>query len=104
MPYGSKLPIKEQHILQKEIVLPIEETKDKNSLLSNEEKKLYRSAVCQLNWVAGISRPGIRFPVCEGSTKFKNATIKYVLYVNKTIKNEKTTNYIIKFAHSVWTI
>ena len=45
--------------------------KEKNSLLSNEKKTSCRSAVGQLNWVAGISRPDISFPVCEPSTKFK---------------------------------
>ena len=40
-----------------ESVPPTDQTKDKNSFLSNEEKKLYRSAVSQLSWFAGISRP-----------------------------------------------
>ena len=33
----------------------------------------------------------------KASTKFKNATIKDVLYVNKIIKNVKSTDYNIKF-------
>ena len=37
-----------------EIVLQIDGTKDKTSSLSYEVKKLHRSAVSQLNWVAGI--------------------------------------------------
>ena len=41
----------------KETVPPTDRTKGKKSSLSNEEKKLHRSAVSQLNWVAGISRP-----------------------------------------------
>ena len=36
------------------IVLPIDQTKDNTNSLSNEEKKLYRSAASQLNWVPGI--------------------------------------------------
>ena len=39
--------------------------KKKNSLLSNEEKTSCRSAVGQLNWFVGISRPDISFSVCE---------------------------------------
>ena len=62
-----------------EIILPIERTKDKTSPLSDEENKSYRSAVSQLIWVAGISRPDISFSVCEARIKFKNATIKDVL-------------------------
>ena len=57
--------------------------------MSNEEKTSYRSAVGQLNWVAEISRPDISFSVCEASTKFKQATVADVLYVNKIIKNVK---------------
>ena len=39
--------------------------KEKNSLLSNEEKTSCRSAVGQLNWLAGKSRSDIRFSVIE---------------------------------------
>ena len=75
-----------------EIVLQIDRTKDKTSSLSYG-----RSAVSQLNWVAGISRPYISFSVCEASTKFKNAATKDVPYINKIIDNVKSTNYGIKF-------
>ena len=72
-----------------EIKLSNERLKEKNSLLSREEKTAYRSAVGQLNWVAGISRPDISFSVCEASTKFKQAIVGNVPYmstVNKIIK------------------
>ena len=71
--------------------------KEKNSLLSNEEKTSYRSAVGHLNWVAEISRPDISFSVCEASTKFKQATVADVLYVNKIIKNLKNSKNAINF-------
>ena len=80
-----------------EIVLPIDRTKGKTSPLTNEDKKLHRSAVSQLNWVTDILRPYISFSVCEARTKFKNATKKDVPYVNKTMNNVKCTNYGIKF-------
>ena len=44
-----------------EIKLSNERLKEKNSLLFNEEKTSYRSAVGQLNWVDGISRPDMSF-------------------------------------------
>ena len=87
-----------------ETVPPIDQKKDKNSSLSNAKKKLHRSAVSQLNWVAGISRTYISFSLCEASTKFKKVTIKDVPYVNKIINNVETTNYGINFHISVWTI
>ena len=80
-----------------EIKLSNERLKEKNSLLSNEEKTSYRSAVGQLNWVAEISRPDISFSVCEASTKFKQATVADVLYVNKIIKNLKNSKNAINF-------
>ena len=79
-------------------VLPILRIKDKTSPLSNEEKKLHRNAAGELNWVAGISRPDVSFSVCEASTKFKNATTKDILYINKIIKNVKSKNYGIKLS------
>ena len=35
----------------------------------------------------------------EASTKFKNATIKDVPYINKIINNVESKNYGIKFPH-----
>ena len=46
-----------------EIKLSTERLKEKNSLLSNEER--------QLDWVPGISRPDISFSVFEAGTEFK---------------------------------
>ena len=65
--------------------------------MSNEEKTSYRSAVGQLNWVARPSRPDIGFSVNEASTKFKQATVADILYVNKIIKNVKNSKNAISF-------
>ena len=59
------------------------------SFLTPSEKTLYRSIVGQLNWVAGISRPGISFAVCESSTKFTHATVADIIYVNMIIRKLK---------------
>ena len=70
---------------------------ENNSLLPNKEKTSHRSAVGQLNRVAGILRPDISFSVCEASTKFKQATVADVLYVSKIIKNVKNSKNEIRF-------
>ena len=70
---------------------------DRNSPLTEAERTQYRSVVGQLNWVAGISRSDISFSVCEDSTKFKNVTVADIYYVNKIIRNVKSTKNCIKF-------
>ena len=57
---------------------------DRNSLLTEAERKKYRSATGQLNWTAGISRPDISVSICEASTKLKNTIIADVYYVTKS--------------------
>ena len=58
---------------------------------------LYRAIVGQLNWVAGISRPDISFAVCEPSTKFTDATVADIIYVNKIIRKVKSSYCFIQF-------
>ena len=72
---------------------------DCNSPLTEAEITQYKSAVGQLHWVAEISRPDISFSVCKASTKFKNATVADLYYVNKIIRNVKSTKNCIKFPH-----
>ena len=67
------------------------------SFLTPSEKTLYRSIVGQLNWVAGISRPGISFAVCESSTKFIHATVADKIYVNMIIRKFKSSHCFIQF-------
>ena len=72
--------------------------KEKKDTSSNEEKMSYRSAAGQINWVAVISRPDIKFPACEVSTKFKQATTADTIYVNKIINNIKNSKNHLKFS------
>ena len=80
-----------------EIPLPKERMSDCNSPLTEAERTQYRSVIGQLNWVAGISRTDISFSVCEASTKFQNATVAKVYYVNKIIRNVKSTKNCTRF-------
>ena len=59
---------------------------DHNNPLTKAERTQHRSATGQVNWVAGISRPGISSSVCRASTKFK------------IIRNVKSTKSCIKFS------
>ena len=42
---------------------------DKDASVTDHERAKLRSALGQVNWIAGISRPEISFDVCEASTK-----------------------------------
>ena len=70
---------------------------DCNSLLTEAERTKYRTAIGQLNWVAGISRPDISFSVYKAHTKFSMLTVADVYYVNKIIRNVKSTKNCNKF-------
>ena len=59
---------------------------DHTNPLTEAERTQHRSAIGQVNWVAGISRPGISSSVCKASTKFK------------IIRNVKNTENCIKFS------
>ena len=70
-----------------EIKLSTERLKEKNSLLSNEER--------QLDWVPGISRPDISFSVFEAGS-MSSCTLSQ--QNNKNIKNFKNE---IKFLNQI---
>ena len=53
----------------KEIILDKERIKQVKDQLTKIERKDYRRAVGQPNWVSGISRPDLYFYVCDVSTK-----------------------------------
>ena len=88
--------IKQLYCIYIRISLTKESMSDRNSPLTKTERTQYKSAVGQLNWVAGISRPDISFSVCKASTKLKNATVADVYYVNKIIRNVRSTKNCIK--------
>ena len=74
-------------------IQPIEVTKerslDKAASVTDDERTKLRSALGQLYWLAGISRPEI-------STNIKNATVSDLLGINKLIKHVKEEKMHIK--------
>ena len=77
--------------------IPIEKLSEKHSPISEQERKLYRGAIGQLNWVAGISHPEISFDVCVASTKVKSATKNDLITINKTIQQIKSAPSSIRY-------
>ena len=79
------------------ITIPNERLTNKETKVDQEERKLLREVIGQLNWLAGITRPDISYDVCKTSTKVKDATISDVLNVNKIVKKVKNELWEIHF-------
>ena len=67
---------------------------ERHNPITEQERTLYRTAIGQLNWVTGISRPEISFDVCLASTKVKSATESDMIAINKTIQVKNKPSFI----------
>ena len=66
-------------------------------LLSEPEKECFRSAVGQLTWLAGISRPEISYHVCVAASVASSATVRDAIQLNKVIKKVQNSTSFITF-------
>ena len=57
------------------IIIPKEIFTNKETKVDQEEKKLLRGVIGELNWLAGITCLDIRYDVSDASMKVKDATI-----------------------------
>ena len=69
----------------------------KSSLLSDGEKKDYRSLVGQLNWLMTQTRPDISFETCDLSVSYNRATVEHLLRLNKLVCRVQATHLKILF-------
>ena len=65
--------------------------------VSEKQRTSLRSAIGQLNWLAGVTRPDLAFDVCQLSTRVVNATGRELILVNKVIKRAKNECVRIRF-------
>lgn len=72
------------------VVISQRRIKAKTSALMEGERRDYRSAVGQLNWISTQTRPDISFDVCELSQLFNRASVGDMVRVNKVIQRVKT--------------
>ena len=79
------------------IDIPINRKIHKHDQVTDNERTQLRSAIGQLNWVSGMTRPDINFSVCALSTKVKSATIAQLIEANKIIKNVQRESVSILF-------
>ena len=70
---------------------------DKNRILDANELSAFETVIGQLTWLANQTRPDISFETCQLSAAKKNATVKDLLYANKTIKKIKNSEVHLKF-------
>ena len=81
----------------KEINLSPERLKQKDDILSLEEKALLRSVSGQLLWASTQTRPDISFDACVISNYGKGPTVRNILAANKAIKKLKSTTSKLLF-------
>ena len=89
-------------VSQKKYIESLEEietdSKRKNEEeLNCKEKRMLRGAVGQLNWIAFQTRPDMAFDACNAAVSLKNATIKDIKSINKSIRKAKAKESNIKF-------
>ena len=75
----------------------INNQKDKDRLLNVEESAALETMIGQSSWLSNQTRPDISFDVCQLSAVKKNATVKHLLYANKTMKKVKNSEVHLKF-------
>ena len=72
-------------------------SRQRDSLLLDEEKTAFRTLVGQLNWITTNTRPDIAYDVCDLSTSCKTATVGDLLRMNKVIKHVKEDIMMLRF-------
>ena len=71
--------------------------KEKLDKVSQEERKMLRSSVGQLNWLCTMSRPDIGFTIGQISLSSNQATVSDIYNTNKLINHVKNTKTSIVF-------
>ena len=78
-------------------LITTDHSSDQDRPLSSSERDVLRSKVGQLLWVSNQTCPDVSFDVAQIAINLKNATVKDVIAVNKTIKKLKNDTYDISF-------
>lgn len=79
--------------------IQIENEKDRcphNDLTENERSR-FRSVIGQLNWLSTQSRPDVAYETCQASVSFKDAKIRDITRINKTIRKLKNETVSLRF-------
>ena len=63
---------------------------NKDALLTEDEKRKFRSIVGQLSWISTQTRPDVAFDICELSQLYSRANVGDLVRVNKTVQRVKT--------------
>lgn len=71
--------------------------KERNSPLTLEEQRQFRSLVGQCNWAAQGTRPDLAYEVVELSSKFEKALVSDLIRANKNVIKLKQLRSFIKF-------
>ena len=95
----SSISIHQMNYINTIQLIPISSSRRTEKLepVTEIERKYLRSAIGQLNWAAGITRPDISFAVCQLSTHVNSAIVSDLIEVNKLIKYIQSEPLVITF-------
>ena len=80
------------------IDLPKERARQKDSVVTEQERKMMRAKIGQLLWLGRQSRPDIIFDACELAGRVKDAKVKDLLDTNKVLKKAKSESVTLRFS------
>ena len=72
------------------VVMSHRRMQNKDALLTEDEKRKFRSIVDQLSWISTQPRPDVAFDVFEFSQLYSRANVGDLVRVNKTVQRVKT--------------
>lgn len=69
----------------------------KDDILNDDETRMLRSVIGQINWMSTQTRPDICFDVLELSNSLKQPTVSDILKANKCVKKLRNETCIVQF-------
>ena len=93
----NEIRVNQQHYIDSLDYIYIDTNKSNSTVLNDEEKRKLRCAAGQLNWVTSQTRPDLAYDSCLACVSLKDATMKDVRSVNKSLKKLKLENVKLHF-------
>ena len=86
---AEEVKLRQDVFVQSLEFIPTRTHYDSETLLSDSEKTLCRSALGRLNWLATQTRPDLCFEVSDLASSLKHSKVGIIAQINKTIRKAK---------------